>query len=55
MDVDDDLKPWRVKWRVGTSDFRTIADLYTKRNLWALAAIRESAARDLSWLRKKID
>jgi DNA modification methylase len=40
MDVDDDSKPWGVKWRAGTSNFRTVADLYVKRNLWALAALK---------------
>lgn len=39
MDLDDDSKPWGVKWRAGTSNFRTVAELYTKRNLWAIAAI----------------
>jgi 16S rRNA G966 N2-methylase RsmD len=38
MDVEDDSKPWGVKWRAGTSNFRTVAELYTKRNLWGLAA-----------------
>lgn len=46
MDVTDDSKPWGVKWRAGTSSFRTVADLYTRRNLWALgatvAALREN-------------
>jgi 16S rRNA G966 N2-methylase RsmD len=40
MDVDDDSKPWGVKWRAGTSNFRSVPALYTKRNLWALAAWR---------------
>ena len=35
MDVEDDSKPWGVKWRAGTSNFRTVAELYSKRNLWA--------------------
>jgi hypothetical protein len=38
MDVEDDTKPWGVKWRAGTSNFRTVAELYTRRNLWALGA-----------------
>ncbi len=40
MNVEDDTSPWGAKWRAGTSNFRTIAELYTKRNLWALAAWR---------------
>jgi hypothetical protein len=46
MDVEDDTKPWGVKWRKGTSNFRTVAELFTKRNLWALAAIRTAIARE---------
>jgi hypothetical protein len=38
MDVEDGTQPWGVKWRAGTSNFRTVAELYTKRNLWALGA-----------------
>ena len=39
MDIEDKGKPWGVKWRAGTSNFRTVAELYTKRNLWALSAL----------------
>ncbi len=39
MDVEDDSKPWGTEWRPGRN-FRSIADLYTKRNLWALGAIK---------------
>jgi len=42
MNVEDDSKPWGVKWRAGTSNFRTVAELYTKRNLWALAVVLEN-------------
>ena len=42
MNVEDDTKPWGVKWRAGTSNFRTVADLFTRRNLWALAAILDA-------------
>jgi hypothetical protein len=42
MNVDDDAKPWGDKWRAGTSSFRTVAELFTNRNLWALAAIRDA-------------
>ena len=45
MNVEDDLKPWGDKWRAGTSSFRTVAELFTKRNLWALAAIRSAISR----------
>ncbi|MGA2701016.1 MAG: DNA methyltransferase [Isosphaeraceae bacterium] len=40
MDVEDDSKPWGVKWRAGTSNFRSVSAIYAKRNLWALAAWR---------------
>ncbi len=40
MNVESDTEPWGDKWRAGTSNFRTVAELFTKRNLWALAAIR---------------
>jgi DNA modification methylase len=33
---------WGVKWRAGTSSFRTVDELFTKRNLWALAAYYEA-------------
>ncbi|HUT56935.1 MAG TPA: DNA methyltransferase [Phycisphaerae bacterium] len=39
MNVEDDNKPWGDEWREGRN-FRTIAELFTKRNLWALATIR---------------
>ena len=38
MNVDSDTKPWGDEWRPGR-DFRTVAELYTKRNLWALSAL----------------
>ena len=47
MNVEDDSKPWGVKWRAGTSNFRTVDELFTKRNLWALSAYI-SAANQLS-------
>lgn len=31
---------WGVKWRAGTSNFRTVDELFTKRNLWALAVLK---------------
>ena len=34
-----------TKWRAGTSSFRTVAELFTKRNLWALSAIREAISK----------
>lgn len=43
MNVEDDSKPWGVKWRAGTSNFRTVGELFTKRNLWALAVIKDAA------------
>ena len=41
MNVESDTEPWGDKWRAGTSNFRTVAELYTKANLWALSAIYE--------------
>src|SRR6266567_2097361 len=41
MNVEDDSKPWGVEWREGRN-FRRISELFTKRNLWALAAILEA-------------
>ena len=40
MNVEDDEVPWGDKWRAGTSNFRTVAELFTKRNLWALALLK---------------
>ncbi|HOV81589.1 MAG TPA: DNA methyltransferase, partial [Methanothrix sp.] len=40
MNVEDDSKPWGVEWREGRN-FRTVDELFTRRNLWALARIRE--------------
>ena len=39
MNVESDTKSWGDKWRAGTSNFRTVAELFTKRNLWALALL----------------
>jgi len=41
MNVEDDTKPWGVKWRAGTSSFRTVDKLFTKRNLWAISVVLE--------------
>lgn len=41
MNVEDDSKPWGAEWREGRN-FRTVAELFTKRNLWALAAVLEA-------------
>lgn len=46
MNEEDDSRPWGAEWREGRN-FRTVAELFTKRNLWALAAIR-SGVSDLS-------
>jgi len=45
MHAPEDQECWGVKWRAGTSNFRTVDELYTKRNLWALALIREAAQK----------
>lgn len=39
MNIESDTDPWGDKWRAGTSNFRTVAELFTKRNLWALAKL----------------
>ncbi len=39
MNVESDTEPWGDEWRLGRN-FRTVSDLYTKRNLWALSGIR---------------
>ncbi|OPX75383.1 MAG: Modification methylase MjaII [Methanosaeta sp. PtaB.Bin018] len=44
MNVEDDSKPWGAEWREGRN-FRTVAELFTKRNLWALAAIRTNVQK----------
>ncbi|NLX12100.1 MAG: hypothetical protein GXY44_00390, partial [Phycisphaerales bacterium] len=38
MHVESDIEPWGDEWRPGRN-FRTVADLFTKRNLWALAVM----------------
>ena len=42
MNVEDKTIPWGVKWRAGTSSFRTVSELFSKRNLWALATCFEA-------------
>jgi hypothetical protein len=39
MHVESDTEPWGDEWRPGRN-FRTVAELFTKRNLWALAIIK---------------
>lgn len=46
MNVESDTEPWGDKWRAGTSNFRTVAELFTKRNLWALAAVRHHVKQE---------
>jgi len=46
MNIESDTEPWGDKWRAGTSNFRTVAELFTKRNLWALAVINEAAKQE---------
>jgi DNA modification methylase len=41
MNAPEGQECWGVKWRAGTSNFRTVDELFTKRNLWALAVIRD--------------
>ncbi len=42
MNAPEEQVRWGVKWRAGTSNFRTVDELFTKRNLWALASIRSN-------------
>jgi len=42
MNVESNTDAWGDKWRAGTSNFRTIDELFTKRNLWALASLLNS-------------
>jgi len=44
MNVEDDSTPWGAEWREGRN-FRTVAELFTNRNLWALATIRDAINR----------
>ena len=44
MNVEDDSTPWGAEWRQGRN-FRRVAELYTKRNLWALSAFRNAIAK----------
>lgn len=45
MNAPEDQECWGVKWRAGTSNFRTVDELFTKRNLWALSAIKNAAEK----------
>ncbi|MBP9040763.1 MAG: hypothetical protein KBF64_03210, partial [Anaerolineaceae bacterium] len=38
MNVESDTEPWGDEWRPGRN-FRTVAELFTKRNLWAISSI----------------
>ena len=46
MNVDGDDAPWGDEWRP-SRNFRRVRDLFTHRNLWALAALMEAAGDDL--------
>ena len=39
MNAPEEQTRWGVKWRAGTSNFKTVDELFTKRNLWALSLI----------------
>ena len=43
MNVEDDTVPWGDNWRPGRN-FRTVAELFTKRNLWALSGHRSAGS-----------
>ena len=44
MNVESATEPWGDEWRPGR-DFRTVAELFTKRNLWALALINHQVRK----------
>jgi len=48
MNVEDDSKPWGAEWREGRN-FRRVSELFTKRNLWALALLFEKAKDCPEW------
>ena len=45
MHAPEEQECWGVKWRAGTSNFRTVDELHTKSNLWALSAILTAIKR----------
>lgn len=47
MNTPDDQECWGVKWRAGTSNFRTVDELFTRRNLWALALLFSNIKRGM--------
>lgn len=44
MHVESDIEPWGDEWRPGRN-FRTVAELFTKRNVWALALLLKAASQ----------
>ncbi len=46
MNVTDPEIPWGDEWRP-SRNFRKVADLFTYRNLWAVAALMDAAGNDL--------
>jgi DNA modification methylase len=42
MNIADAQQCWGEKWRAGTSNFRNVSELFTRRNLWAIAAILQA-------------
>ncbi|MBI4963327.1 MAG: hypothetical protein HY913_08620 [Desulfomonile tiedjei] len=45
MNVPDPTGPWGDEWRP-SRDFRKVSDLFSYRNLWALAALMQAAGND---------
>jgi len=45
MNVEDPCQPWGDEWRP-SRDFRRVSDLFSYRNLWALAAFMQAAGDD---------
>ena len=43
MHAPENQERWGDKWRAGTSNFRTVNELFTKRNLWALAVVNNGS------------
>ena len=48
MDVPEEQQVWGVKWRSGTANYKVVADLFTNRNLLALAELRKGAKAETS-------
>ena len=45
MNIESDTAPWGDEWRPGRN-FRTVAELFTKRNLWGLGKVLDSMGKN---------